>query len=135
MPAWCADSCGLVRAADWPRLARALVLPAFATWFTFAQMGMFGQFDERFIDLQLHHAGDVYFLAGQPDRGLALWREGVERCPVRCPLAIGRLTDGFINTRRIEQGEAYLRQFLARHGSHPAGEAALARLLEARQRF
>lgn len=122
-----------VQAAQWSRLARAMVPTALAAWFTFAQLGMFSRSDERFVDLQLHHAGDVYFLAGQPERGLALWREAVERCPLRCPQAIDRLATGFINTKRFEQGESYLRRFLAEHGAPPAGEAALARLMAARQ--
>lgn len=120
------------RTADRRRLAVGLGATAVVGAFAFTPMGMFSRTDERFVDLQLHHAGDVYFQAGQPDRGLALWREAVERCPVGCPQAIGRLADGYIASGRTAEGERYLRQFLARYGPHAAGEAALARIVAAR---
>lgn len=120
------------RTAARRRLGVGLGAAAIVAAFAFTPMGMFSRTDDRFVDLQLHHAGDVYFQAGQADRGLALWREAVERCPVGCPQAIGRLADGYIASGRTAEGERYVRQFLARYGPHAAGEAALARIVAAR---
>jgi hypothetical protein len=118
-----------IRARDWSRVAIACAVVAGAAWFSFHTIGIFSRHDPIAVDMQLAHLGNIYRVAGEPDRAIAVLQDAVRRCP-RCRMSLGELFDTYVATGRRSQGEAYFRTFAREHPAHPDGAGYVVRLRE-----
>jgi len=119
-----------VRAGRWANVARGAGVVACVALFSFHSFDVFARDNEYATEMRLRHLGEMYLIAGQPERAIAAYQEAIARCPLHCRGALEALTEAYLATGRRADAEAYLRRFTREHPEHPDGARHLARVQE-----
>lgn len=117
-----------LRAGVLPRAATAIGVVTAGALFSFHTIAFFSRDHPAVVEMRRRHLADIYLTAGEPARAIAALHEAVDACPRGCPSALADLSQTYVRSGRLAEGEAYFRNLVATHPDAPDAPRYLAEL-------